>query len=271
MLLTAAGSVIAGPPEQKLLAELQSFSPTTRFGAIHLSPVPGVYEVWMGANVGYVSAKNPRYILFGHLVDLQTLTDLTAPKLAVVNQLQVGGAQSAAAKVAEAPPLRIPVASLPLGDAIKTVRGNGSRTLYVFSDPACPYCKKLEPELQQIRDVTIYTFVVPFLGRQLPQAVWCAADRDKTWQAWMLNGDRSGLAEGAACATPIDRNAQLAQRYGVNGTPTLVFADGSRASQFVKAAVVEERLSLASRSAGAPGEAGSPGARSEDATQRTLQ
>lgn len=32
---------------------------------------------------------------------------------------------------------------LPLKDAIKTVKGNGQHVLAVFSDPNCPYCKRL--------------------------------------------------------------------------------------------------------------------------------
>ena len=63
----------------------------------------------------------------------------------------------------------VDLAKLPLADAIKTVLGNGERKLYVFSDPGCAYCRRLEAELAKLKDTTIYTFVVAFQGRQLPQ------------------------------------------------------------------------------------------------------
>ena len=127
------------------------------------------------------------------------------------------------------------------------MRGNGARTLYVFSDPACQYCRRLEPELAKLQDVTIYTFVVPFLGRQLPQSVLCAADPAKAWQALMVNGDSTGLAPQAECRSPIDRNLALARQLGVSGTPTLFYADGSRTAGYVGVAEVERRIAVGRR------------------------
>ena len=63
---------------------------------------------------------------------------------------------------------------LPLSDAVKTVHGAGQRRLAVFSDPNCPYCKQLEAELASLDNITIYTFLLPFLGETKPIAIWCA-------------------------------------------------------------------------------------------------
>jgi len=134
---------------------------------------------------------------------------------------------------------------LPLQDALKVVHGTGARVLYAFSDPACSFCKRLEPELARLQDVTVYTFVLPFQGRQLPQAVLCAADPVKSWQAVMLNADTSGLNGQADCATPLDRNVQLARQLGVNGTPTIFYADGTRTTGYVPGAEIERRLAAA--------------------------
>jgi thiol:disulfide interchange protein DsbC len=58
----------------------------------------------------------------------------------------------------------IDFAQLPLKDAIVWKQGNGSRKLAVFADPNCGYCKRLEKDLVNVKDVTIYTFVIPILG-----------------------------------------------------------------------------------------------------------
>ena len=134
---------------------------------------------------------------------------------------------------------------LPLQDALKIVHGTGARILYAFSDPACSFCRRLEPELARLTDVTVYTFVLPFQGRQLPQAVLCSADPVKSWQAVMLNADTSGLNGQADCATALDRNVQLARQLGVNGTPTIFYADGTRTTGYVPGADIERRLASA--------------------------
>ncbi len=76
--------------------------------------------------------------------------------------------------------------ALPLNLAFKRVKGNGSRKLAMFSDADCPYCKRIEGEIKQLDDVTIYTFLFP-IDQLHPDAarkstlIWCAPDQAKAW------------------------------------------------------------------------------------------
>ena len=54
-----------------------------------------------------------------------------------------------------------------------------------------------------------------------------------------------GLTGQADCATPLDRNVQLARQLGVNGTPTIFYADGTRTTGYVPGAEIERRLAAA--------------------------
>ena len=152
--------------------ELKSLYPNTRFNAINATTMPGITEVVMGENVAYVDATG-RYFLFGHLYDMQAGRDLTAEKA------ELGS--------------RIDFSTLPLKDAIVNVQGTGRRKLAVFSDPDCPFCKRLAPDLAMLKDVTIYTFLMPLEelhpdARNKALAVWCAKDRSAAWLALIERG-----------------------------------------------------------------------------------
>lgn len=206
--------------------------PATRITSVRESAVTGLFEVVMGRNVAYTDEAG-RYMVFGHLYDMKEQKDLTA---AVLDELN-----------------KVDVAALPLADAIKTVRGNGERKLFVFSDPDCPYCKRLEPELAKLGNVTIYTFLYPLDGlhpdaRRKAQAIWCAKDRAKAWEAFMAAGK---LPEGAACDNPVERNVRLGGSLSINGTPTLIFGDGAMAPGLLPAAEIERRLAAGQTAGGA--------------------
>jgi len=221
------------PELTSLIGRLQALYPSTRFGEIRPTPWPGVFEVAMGANLAYVDASG-QYFLFGHLYDMKAQRDLTAERKDTL--------------------ARIDFNALPLADAIKEVRGRGSRALAIFSDPDCPHCRRLEAELKGLSDVTIHTFLMPIASlhpqaRAKAIAVWCAKDRLGAWQALMT---RDQVPPSADCAHPVDRNVALAERLGVTGTPTLVAADGRVLPGAASAEQIDAWLSHSTTSAEGP-------------------
>jgi thiol:disulfide interchange protein DsbC len=225
-----------------LLERLQALYPSTRFGPVSPTVWPGVFEVGMGANLAYVDASG-RYFLFGHLYDMQAQRDITAER------------QEALA--------RIDFASLPLADAIREVRGKGSRVLAIFSDPDCPHCRRLEADLRGLEDITVHTFLMPLASlhpgaRAEAVAVWCARDRLAAWKALML---RDTPPPAADCPHPVDRNIALGERLGIKGTPTLVAGNGRVLAGAASRDQVEVWLSRSSVGASATGPTAAGGAR----------
>jgi thiol:disulfide interchange protein DsbC len=137
---------------------------------------------------------------------------------------------------------RLGFAEVPVADAILATQGNGVRRLLVFTDPGCRFCRELDKELRTLRNVTVLHYLVPFLGRALPEAIWCAPDRAAAYRQVMADGR---APQSPACVTPLERNLALASRLGVHATPTLVFADGRIATGVLSSADIEAGLARA--------------------------
>jgi thiol:disulfide interchange protein DsbC len=189
--------------------------------------IPGLYEVFLGDQIVYTDPAGD-YLIVGSMIDTQTHQNLTEARL---NDRG-----------------KIDFKTLPLNQAIKVVKGNGSRVFAVFSDPDCPFCQQLEKSLLSVTDITMYVFLFPIasLHPQAPakaHAIWCAPDRAQAWSDWM---HEKKLPPAKACSgDPIDSLQKLGDTLHINSTPTLFFANGSRTAGAMPAAELEKDLAAA--------------------------
>jgi thiol:disulfide interchange protein DsbC len=225
-LLLFYGFSSAFADEASLKKTLQQIFPGEKIESLKKTPYLGLYEAVVGGELFYTDEKGT-YLFLGHVIDPQTRQSLTSERLQQIKEAR-----------------RISLASLPLDSAIKAVKGNGKRKLVVFSDPNCPYCKRLEKELANISDVTIYTLLYPVLNGSMPTAtaIWCSPDRLKAWDDFMLRGV---APTGKTCDTPIETLLEAGKKNGISGTPTLIFADGSVVPGMIAADTIEKKLSSA--------------------------
>lgn len=221
--LLAAGAVHADEADVKRAVET-IIGKGTKVDSIRKSGVLGLYEVVVGGEISYMDEKGT-YIIFGNIVDVKAKRDITRER---------------AEKLAQ-----IKFSDLPLDMAIKQVKGNGKRLIATFEDPNCGYCKKLAKEMVGVNDVTIYTFLMPILAPdsvEKSQNIWCAADRVKAWNDWMVNGITPAAAK---CDNPVQKSLAFGQKLKINGTPTIFFADGSRAPGYMPVAQLEQAMARA--------------------------
>ena len=207
---------------RKALAERMPNVP--KIDEVRPAPMPGLWEIRIENEVRYTDATGT-FLIEGSLIDLKAKKNLTEER---VNQLN-----------------RVDFATLPFKDAVVWKSGTGKRRIAVFADPNCGFCKRFEVSLQEMKDVTVYTFLIPILGGDSPEktrAVWCAKDRSAAWLGWMLKGEQPPTPAGKCDDTAIERNLALSHRIHVNGTPAILLEDGNRIPGAVGAAELEKRL-----------------------------
>jgi thiol:disulfide interchange protein DsbC len=233
-LLLFAGAVSAAHADEAAIrrAVEKLLGPDVKVEGVAKAGVLGLYEVRLateeGARIVYID-ENADYFFIGNIYDNKTQTDLTDARMRKLNAIRF--------------------ADLPLAQSFKIVRGKGTRQLAYFADPRCSYCRRFDQELAKIDDVTVHVFMIPIIAPDsaaMSKAVWCAPDRAKAWMDLMLNGVEPAAAK-AGCEAPLEKNVALSRKYRINGTPTLVFADGQRVAGWMPGPKLTKMLEETSR------------------------
>jgi thiol:disulfide interchange protein DsbC len=189
----------------------------------------GLYEVRTGTEIYYTDEAGD-YLIEGRMVDTKLRVNLTQERIDKLTAIEFS--------------------SLPINDAIVWKHGSGARKMAVFSDPNCSYCRRIERDIQQLKDVTVYTFVYPVLGadsQDKAKNIWCSKDRTKAWLSWMIDGITPARNFLGCDTSAIDRNSAFGVKYKINGTPTLLFEDGKRVPGALGREEMEKQLATGAR------------------------
>jgi thiol:disulfide interchange protein DsbC len=191
------------------------------------SPLDGIYEVSVGANVAYVTADG-RYLLQGELYDLLTNQNLTEQtrSLTRVDLL----------------------ASVEPADMIVFSPENGEvkHTITIFTDIDCGYCRQFHREIEQVNALGIEVHYL-FYPRSGPDTeswakadkVWCAADRN----AALTRAKLGGNVPDASCSdTPVAAHWDLGHQVGVRGTPAMYSETGEHLGGYLPPAALAKLL-----------------------------
>ena len=209
--------------ESSVRHAFQARFPKLPVESVTRTPFTGVYEIVVDGQIFYTDEK-ATYLMSGNLLDLRS----GEPK----NLTQDATAKLAASSLAKS-----------TDRAVKRVRGNGRRVIYTFEDPNCSYCRELQKELVKLNNVTIYTFLWPILSQDSldkSRAIWCSSDRAKAWDDVMLRG--ATVARRECDTSALEKNAQLAQRFGIRGTPAVYVANGQQIGGYLTADKIEAAL-----------------------------
>ncbi len=194
---------------------LKMMVPGLTDAAISPAPVPGLYEVVVGADVLYVT-QDGRYLIQGSIIDLETKENLTAPRVAQV-----------AAEAIE----RVGEENMVIYEPKET-----KHTVTIFTDIDCGYCRKLHAEMDEYlaHGIRIRYLFFPRAGVKSESArkavaVWCAEDRNEA----MTLAKSGQKIEMRDCENPVGSHYTLGQQMGIRGTPALVLEDGEKLPGYV--------------------------------------
>ncbi len=196
----------------------------TKVEGVAKSGYLGLYEVYADGTIFYTDEKVSAIVVGGQLIDAKTMKNVTDERMRKLTAIRFG--------------------DLPLERAIKQVRGDGKRVLATFEDPNCGYCKRLAKELQKLDNVTVYTFLLPILSEdsvRKSRQIWCAPDRAKAWNDWMVDG-KAPTGREDCDTSAITKNQDFGRKLNISGTPTLFFGDGERIPGAVPLARIEQKL-----------------------------
>ncbi|HYD58639.1 MAG TPA: DsbC family protein [Burkholderiales bacterium] len=236
MLILAAPAVLAD--EAQIRRALEPKLGGARIDGVQPAPLPGLFEVRFrtaeGMQLIYVDASGS-YVVQGKIYDIRTDRDLTGERLRKLNA--------------------IAFESLPLDQAVKIRRGNGSRVMAMFSDPYCPACRQFERELQKVDNLTLYVFMYPVIrpaNKDHSKAVWCSPDRAKAWLELAANPQPKVPNASPNCANPVEKTLDLGRALGVSSTPTIYLANGERFTGMLPAGDLSDLLNQAMTQAKKP-------------------
>ena len=199
----------ADPKPADVRAAIAKKFPELKVGDIQPSPIPGIYQVPIGADTAYVSADG-RYIIAGDLYEIDTRTNLTEQ-----------GRSTARANL---------LSKLDERDMIVFSPQVVKHTITVFTDVECGYCRKLHSQIDQLTKAGIKVRYAAY-PRQGPgtndwhkmEQVWCSKDRQTAITQAKLGQEVQTKNCGA---TPVGKQFQMGEDLGIRGTPAIFTRNG---------------------------------------------
>lgn len=180
---------------------------------VEFSEMPGVWEVEVQKDRKrfpvYVDFSKS-FVIAGNIIRIRDGENVTQRRTAELN--------------------RVDVSRIPLDDALLLGKSDARTQVIVFTDPECPYCRKLHADLKEVvrRRPDIAFLIKLFPLKMHPNAygisksVVCADSMELLELSFAGKPVPPPICETDA----IDRNIALAQELGIRSTPTLVLPDG---------------------------------------------
>jgi thiol:disulfide interchange protein DsbC len=210
--------------------EVASRIPGAKPEDLRATPVPNIYELTRGSEIGYVTADG-KYAFGGDLVDLAKNDDLTEDHRRNLRVAEIG--------------------AIPESQMVIFGPKDPKYTITVFTDVDCAYCRQLHSQIADYNRLGIrvrYLFY-PRTGPNTEswtkaEEVWCSADRNDA----LTRAKLGQPLKAKPCAdNPVARTYALGRSFGLDGTPSIVTANGQMFGGYLPPAELLQELKKSQR------------------------
>lgn len=231
MFSLAQAQQVEDSQKKKITENIVKVNPQVEILSVSKTPWDNVLEVVMKGNNIIYTNQDGSFIMATDgkemiLLDVKNRKNLTEEKISELNKIDYKAFNTK--------------------NAIQLQKGKpGQGEISVFADPNCIYCKRFEASLAQTPDITVNLYLYPVLGQDSldkSKQVWCAKDQAKTWKEWMIDSKALPTGEVKCDTKAIEENLEFGKSIGINGTPTIVFTDGTRAAGAISPAALMKKI-----------------------------
>ena len=205
----------------------QLFRAPLKVEKVKKAPLKGLCEAVIsvgGQKLVLYTDESGRYLLLGRgplvaILDTQTKEDLTQKELQELNKLSQNQVHE-------------------LDKYVAFTYGKSGKVIYLFTDPECPFCQRLEPTLKKLADegkiqVKVILFPLPFHAhaKEKSVAIVCQNIGWKGLTRGYWTSDKMEKLKGWQCQKGeklVEESIEIGKKYGVSGTPTMITQEGKK-------------------------------------------
>lgn len=209
----------------KVTEAFQVRLPNVPIDSISDAAMPGLYEVVTDSQVIYVN-ETVTLLFQGEMIDLDRGVNLTETRQSGIHMGLIND----------------------LGEDKMLVyksKTPSDRTVTVFTDINCGYCRKLHAEIDTLLEagVNVRYLMFPRAGlesesRVALESVWCSDDPQTA-----MTDAKSGIPiSPISCDTPVEEHYKLAEQVGLRGTPLIYLDNGTSIPGYREAKVLVEMI-----------------------------
>lgn len=151
-----------------------------------------------------------KYLISGNVIRLADKTNVTRERAEQMHTVDIN--------------------KIPLADALLLGKATAKHKVIVFTDPECPYCKKLHDEMKEVvrRDPDVAFLIKLFPLKMHPNAYGISKSIvcNNSMEYLELSFDKKPVPPPNCDIPVIDETIALAGELGIRSTPTLVLPDG---------------------------------------------
>jgi len=184
------------------------------------APAKGLFELYVEKDgkqgIVYID-YGKKHLMQGMIVDLKTLQPVSAHAQELSQTKQVTS---------------VDITKIPVDKAVIMGNPKGSKKLFVFTDPDCPYCRKGHLELKKLAtiapDVAIYImlFPLPMHPGAYDKARTVLETKNLELLDKAFDGKEVPKPANENSKPAIDEIIAFGNANGITGTPTMVMPDG---------------------------------------------